>query len=115
MKQEYTKDELKRMWTMLVETFELSEEQLAAIHHQIPMTQELFDSILDKAEDVGPDMDKLFYSMLDEYPEYMSVRADKILEEVEKANLPDLTPEESEKMREGLYAKIRAKYGENAI
>ena len=60
-------------------------------------------------------MDKLFYSMLKEYPEFMSVRADKILKEVGKADLPDLTPEESEKMREGLYAKIRAKYGENAI
>ena len=57
-----TEKEYKNLLSFLVETFELTDKQIAAIHHQIPMTQELFDSILDKAEDVGPDMDRVFYS-----------------------------------------------------
>ena len=115
MKKEFTEQELKGMWSFLVESFEFTEEQTAAIDHQAPMTQEMFESILHTCENVGPDMDKLFYRMLDEYPDLMAVYAGKIEKEVEETNLPDLTPEESERMKEGLYAKIRAKFGENAI
>ena len=115
MKQDFTKEELKKFWSFLVETFELSDEQLAAIEQQAPMSQEMYESILRTCEEVGSDMDKLFYCMLEEYPDLMAIYAEKIEKEVEEAHLPDLTPEESEKMREGLYAKIRAKYGEDAI
>lgn len=112
---ELTKEELNNFWSFLVETFKLSEEQLAAVEHQIPMSQEMYESILHTCEDVGPDMDQLFYRMLEEYPELMAAYADKILEEIKDVDLPTLTPEELERMREDLYAKIRARYGEDVI
>ena len=55
MEREFTKKELQAMMSFLIETFEFSEEQSAAIDHQIPMTQELFDSILDKCAEIGKD------------------------------------------------------------
>ena len=115
MREKLTEKELKNFWSFLVETFEFTEEQNAAIDYQIPMTQEMYDSILDRCEEIGRDADRLFYKMLKEYPDLMSVRADKILEEIKDVELPSLSEEEKEIQKQKLYARIRAEYGEDAI
>lgn len=116
MEREYTEKELKGIWSFLVETFKLTEEETAVIHHQgVSMTQELFDAIIDKCDEVGPDMDRLFYSMLKEHPDFTSVRAERILSEIEKNDIPMPSEEQGEIERQKLYARIRAEYGEDAI
>ena len=112
---EFTEKELKNFWSFLVETFEFTEEQNAAIDHQIPMTQEIYDSILDRCNEIGSDVEPLFLRMLTEYQDFMSVYADRIEEEVKGVELPEISEEEWELNRQKLYARIRAKYGEDAI
>lgn len=111
----FTEKELKNFWSFLVETFEFSEEQTAAIDKQIPMTQELYDSILDRCNEIGSDVDNLFFRMLIEYPDFMSNYADRLEKEIEDVELPEITPEQWEESKQKLYARIRAKYGEDAI
>lgn len=117
---DFTEDELKRFWCFLVEAFEFDEEQSKAIENIIPMTQELYDSILDKCNEVGSDLDHLFYRMLDEYPDFMCNYADKIEQELREKN-PNFdsemifTEEEREKRRQDLYARIREEYCDDAI
>ena len=115
MKQEFTQQELKNFWSFLVETFEFTEEQTAAIDHQVPMTQEMYNSIMERCMNLGEEVEPLIRRMIEEFSEFADVYAENIVREAEEANLPTLTPEDSERMREELYAKIRAKYGEDAI
>lgn len=65
-------------------TFEFTDEQLAAIDYQIPMTQEIYDSILDRCMVLGSSVDNLFYRLLVEYPDFMTVYANRIEQEVEE-------------------------------
>lgn len=101
----------------MVEVFGLTEEQNLAIDRQIPMTQEIYDSILDRCTEIGSDAEELFFRMLSEYPEFMCNYADELLKEVENADidLPEPTPEEHEFLWQELCEKIRAQYGEDAI
>lgn len=96
MEHRFTKKELKVLWSFLVETFTLNEDENAAVCHQIPMTQEIYDSILDKCDEIGSELDKLFYSMLKEYPDYMVVRAARIEEKLKDVELPPMSEEERE-------------------
>lgn len=115
----FTEKELKNFWSFLVETFEFTEEQTAAIDKQIPMTQELYDSILDKCNELGSDVDSLFYRMLIEYPDFMSNYADRLEAEINEKYpddlFPESTPEELEASWQDLCKRIREKYGEDAI
>ena len=43
----------KGFCNFLIETFEFTDEQLAAIDYQIPMTQEIYSSILDRCMELG--------------------------------------------------------------
>lgn len=81
----------------------------------MPMTQELFKTIIDKCNEIGHDVDPLFYCLLDEYPKFMSVYADKINEEIKDMEHYTLSEEEWAIQKEKLYARIRAEYGEDAI
>ncbi len=112
---EFTEKELKNFWSFLVETFEFTEEQNDAIDHQIPMTQEIYNSILDRCNEIGSDVEPLFLRMLTEYQDFMSVYADRIIEEIKDVEIPEWTEEEKAIQKEKLYARIRAKYGEDAI
>lgn len=111
----FTEKELKGFWSFLVETFEFTEEQNDAIDHQIPMTQELFDSIMDRCMELGSDVDGLFLRLINEYEEFSNVYTNRILEEVKAVKLPEWTEEEKAIQKDKLYARIRAKYGEDAI
>lgn len=48
----------------LIETFEFTDEQLEALDYQIPMTQETYNSILDRCVGLRPIADDLFYRLL---------------------------------------------------
>lgn len=117
MERRFTEQELKGINNFLVEVFGLTEEQNLAIDRQIPMTQEIYDSILDRCTEIGSDAEELFFRMLSEYPEFMCNYADELLKEVENADidLPEPTPEEHEFLWQELCEKIRAQYGEDAI
>ena len=112
---EFTEKDVKGLWSFLVETFILSEDENAAVCHQIPMTQDIYDSILDKCTEIGPDLDRLFYSMLEEYPEYTALRAARIEKTIKDVELPPMTEEEREIEWQKLLERIRAEYGADAI
>ena len=104
---------------MIAKQFEFTDEQLAAIDYQIPMTQEIYDSILDRCMELGTAADDLFYRMLLEYPDFLSVYAQKIEDEVNEKyadiDIPESSPEELDAGWEDLCRRIREKYGEDAI
>ena len=75
----------KRLCKFFIEIFELTDEQLAAIDYQIPMTQEIYDSVLDRCMELGTAADDLFYRMLREYPDFMSCKFQSI-----GASIPEL-------------------------
>lgn len=107
------------VWNFFVETFKFSDEQLAAIDYQIPMTQEIYDSILDRCMEIGSGADRIFYRMLLEYPDFLSVYADRIEQEVNERytdiDFPEQTEEELQAGWEDLCRRIRERYGEDAI
>ncbi|BDZ84196.1 hypothetical protein Lac2_23300 [Claveliimonas bilis] len=109
----------KGLWSFLVETFEFSDKQLAAIDYQIPMTQEIYDSILDCCMELGASVDGLFYRLLIEYPDFMTAYGSRIEKELNEkyagVELPESSPEELKAGWEALCARIRKEYGENAI
>ena len=110
-----TDKEIKNLRAFLVETFMFTEEQTNAIDHQTPMTQELFNLIIERCSEIGTDAEQLLVRMLDEYPEFVAVYADKIFEEMGDEPQYTLSEEEWGIEKEKLYAKIRAEYGEDAI
>lgn len=97
----------------LLEVFEFSDEEQLAIDRQQPMTQELFNSCIDKCMNFG--IDELFYRLLEEYPEFVTEYAKRIEEEIQDVELPERTPEQEAASWERLCEKIRELYGENAI
>ena len=115
MEHDFTEKELNVFWQFLTETFKLNETQLAAVDRQIAMSQELFDQIIDKCEEVGSDLDGLFFRMLREYPEFMVVRAEQIEKDIKDFEIPTFSEEEKEAQKQKLFERIRAEYGEDAI
>lgn len=99
-----------------VETFEFTDEQLAAIDYQIPMTQEIYNSILDRCMELGTAIDDLFNKLLLEYPKFLEVYGQKIEDEVNSKyadiNIPESSSEESNAGWEDLCRRIQEKYGE---
>lgn len=100
----------KGLYNLLIETFEFTDEQLTAIDYQIPMTQEIYDSVLDRCMELGTDADDLFYRMLLEYPDFLSVYAQKIEDEVNQKyadiDIPEFSPEEIDVGWEDLCRRI---------
>lgn len=103
----------------LVETFEFSDEQLASIDCQIPMTQKIYDSILDRCMEIGSGADRVFYRMLLKYPDFLSVYADRIEQEVNERypdiDFPEQTLEDLQAGWEDLHRRIRERYREDKI
>ena len=109
----------KGFCNFLIETFEFTDEQLAAIDYQIPMTQEIYNSILGRCMELGVAADDLFNRMLLEYPEFLSIYAQRIEDEVNEKyadiDIPESSSEELSVGWEDLCRRIREKYGEDAI
>ena len=116
---ELTREQMENLKSFLLETFAFTEEQNDAMDKQIPMTQELFESIIERCNELGSDADKIFYRLLKEYPDLTGVYGAKI-EKKQEAQYPDVelpeeTPEEQQASWERLCARIREEFGEDAI
>lgn len=57
-------------------TFCLTEEELQAVDHLIPMTQEIFDSIMEKCGEL--EISKFFVNFINEYPDFFMGYAEKL-------------------------------------
>ena len=114
-----TNEQMENLKSFLLETFAFTDEQTAAMDQQIPMTQEIFESILERCNELGSAADKIFYRLLKEYPDFTDVYGQKLEKEVNErcpdTELPDETPEERQASWERLCAKIRKEFGEDAI
>lgn len=116
---ELTKEQMENLKSFLLETFAFTEEQNDAMDKQILMTQELFESIIERCNELGSDADKIFYRLLKEYPDLTGVYGAKIEKKLEEqypdVELPEMTPEEQQASWEKLCARIREEFGEDAI
>ena len=114
-----TNEQMENLKSFLLETFAFTDEQTAAMDQQIPMTQKIFESILERCNELGSAADKTFYRLLKEYPDFTDIYGQKLEKEVNErcpdTELPDETPEERQASWERLCAKIRAEIGEDAI
>ena len=97
----------------LILTFEFSEDELAAIDKQKPMTMELFSSCLVKCTELG--LYKLFERLLDEYPELSDKYVKAIEDDIKDVVLPERTPEEEEESWNRLCERIKKEYGDDLI
>lgn len=104
---ELTEKETRGMKSFIIEALAFSEEQNYSINGLIPMTQEMFDSIVERCTEIGSDADYLFFRMLEQYPDFMEERAKKIEEEVKEADLSPLDPELDKIMKQYIDAKIK--------
>ena len=95
----------------LILTFEFSEDELAAIDKQKPMTMELFSSCLAKCTEWG--LYKLFERLLDEYPELSDKYVKAIEDDIKDVVLPERTPEEEEESWDRLCERIKKEYGDD--
>ena len=50
---ELTKEQMENLKSFLLETFAFTEEQNDAMDKQIPMTQKLFESIIERCNELG--------------------------------------------------------------
>lgn len=114
-----TNEQMEILKSFLLETFAFTDEQTAAMDQQIPMTQEIFESILERCNELGSAADKIFYRLLKEYPDFTDVYGQKLEKEVNErcpsTEFPGETPEKRQASWERLCARIRAELGENAI
>ncbi len=72
-----------KLLSFLTETFCFTEKQSAAMYYQVEMTQEIYDSIIDRCFQLGKNADKIFFRMMNEFPTLFEAGAQKILEECE--------------------------------
>ena len=97
----------------LILTFEFSDDEIAAIDKQKPMTMELFSSCLAKCTERG--LYKLFERLLDEYPDLTDKYVKAIDDDIKDVILPKRTPEEEEESWNRLCERIKNEYGDDLI
>ena len=110
---ELSKKEKHNFEEFLITTFKFSEDELAAIDKQKPMTMELFSSCLVKCTELG--IYKLFERLLDEYPELSDKYVKAIEDDIKDVVLPERTPEEEEESWKRLCERIKNEYGDDLI
>lgn len=108
----FTHRQKKRLYEFVNVTLLLTEEESAAIHHQIPMTQELFEKCIDHCTAI--DAQFTLNSILNEYPEF-SIGYVKNEKGVVDAGLPVNVSEHPEIVWRKLCAKIKKLYGEDLL
>ena len=110
-----TDKQKRRLAEFVREAICLSEEEDAAIEHQIPMTQELFEQCVGHCVEIGAYF--RLTCLLNEYSYFADKYVRKIEEEVENSDIeiPESTPEELEASWQRFRAKVKARYGEDAI
>lgn len=110
-----TRREKERLAEFVREAIYLTEEENAAIEHQIPMTQELFEQCVGHCVEIGAYF--RLTCLLNEFSYFANEYVREIEEEVADSDIemPKSTPEELEAGWQKLCARIRAEYGESAI
>lgn len=112
-----TAQQQRRMHIFLSETFCLSEEQNMAIDGVIPMTQEIFDSIMKRREEAGPVLEDLWTDVFLKYPEFAWVHAEKLAAELGvpfgDEKIPEETADKTEQSWLRLKRLIKEKYGDD--
>lgn len=63
----------RKLVNSLTVLFEFTEEEDDAIHGFIPMTQEIFDSCINKCNELSPDADETYYKLIKSYPDLYEV------------------------------------------
>ena len=110
-----TRREKERLAEFVREAIYLTEEENAAIEHQIPMTQELFEQCVGHCVEIGAYF--RLTCLLNEFSYFADEYVRKIEEEVENSDIeiPESTPEELEASWQKLCARIKDEYGEDVI
>ena len=62
--------------------FKYSRKERQAMRKKIQMTQEIFDSIMKKREEIGEEAEELTFQLMIKYPDFLEVNAKKICEEL---------------------------------
>lgn len=92
----------------------LTDSELSAFHHRIPMTQKLYNSLLDKMiSHLSPDDEVITHLLLDpQYDAFLTEYASKIEQETNfpavTSEFPPYTMEESEKKWKKLENRIKS-------
>lgn len=94
--------EERRLQSAFAEIKYLNEEQWAVIDGITPMTQELFDSIMERRAEVGRELEDICMKLCWDYPDLMVAYADRVWAELggtdeDLENISDETPEEKER------------------
>ena len=110
---ELSEKEKRNFEEFLILTFEFSDDEMAAIDKQKPMTMKLFSSCLAKCTEHG--LYKLFERLLDEYPELSDKYIKVIEDDIKDVALPERTPEEEEESWNRLCERIKNEYGDDLI
>ena len=80
--------------------FKFTREERRAMRKKIPMTQEIFDSIMKRREEIGEEAEDLSLQLMLKYPDFLEVNARRICEEYGidfDMELPEEPSEETEK------------------
>ena len=62
--------------------FKYSRKERQAMRKKIRMTQEIFDSIMKKREEIGEEAEELTFQLMIKYPDFLEVNAKKLCEEL---------------------------------
>lgn len=113
-----SRDEERRLRIEFASIKYLNEIQWKAMDGLIPMTQEIFDSIMECRAEVGPEMNELAISVFIKFAEFGMVYADKLTEKYDLPEPEDIpeeieSPEEKEAAWIGLKKRIKEKYGDD--
>ena len=103
--------EIKNFDKFLKTTFLLNDEETAALHHQIPMTQEMFGKLTQKLSDIGDDV--AYFQLLEEFPEMVQVFANKIIKEVDEWKNLDSRPIDKEVNYEAIMKTVLQSNNQN--
>lgn len=91
----------------------LDDTQNAAIDGITPMTQEVFDSIMKRREEVGPELEEVSMGVFLKYPKFAQNYADRLEAEIGSVDdMPKLSPLQEQLEFERLKRRIRKEYGE---
>lgn len=108
-----TKEQQNGLKDFVNEAILLTEEENAAIEHQIEMTQELFEQCLSSLVRIGSI--RGFNRLCNEFPAQARIFDETMDKRLKDVEIPKYTPEEEQAQWERLKARIRERYGENAI
>lgn len=73
---------IKNSDKFLKTTFLLNDEEIASLHRQIPMTQEMFENLTQKLTNAGDDV--AYFQLLKEFPEMAQTFSNKIIKEADE-------------------------------